>query len=72
VRCANNGVSFVCGPDGRPVAQLGLHRRGVLVEPVTLCVGDTLYVRYGTWPALVFLLGWTAVGVVLARRRRPE
>jgi apolipoprotein N-acyltransferase len=71
VRCANNGVSFVCGPDGRPTASLGLHRRGILVVPVTLRVGDTLYIRAGTWPALVFLLAWTGVGVVLARQRRP-
>jgi apolipoprotein N-acyltransferase len=70
VRCANNGVSFVCGPDGRPVASLGLHRRGILVEPVTLRVGDTLYVRAGAWPALIYLLIATGIGVVLARPRR--
>ncbi len=70
VRCANNGVSFICGPDGRPTAHLGLHRRGILVEPVTLRVGDTLYVRAGAWPALAYLLAATGALAVLARRRR--
>jgi apolipoprotein N-acyltransferase len=68
LRCANNGVSFVCGPDGNPVASLSLHRRGILVEPVTLRAGDTLYVRLGAWPALAYLLAATGVGVLAARR----
>ena len=70
VRCANNGVSFLCGPDGRPDRQLGLHRRGVLVGPVTLAVGDTLYVRAGVWPALGYLLVATGACLALARRGR--
>ena len=28
VRCANNGISMICGPDGRVREQLGLRQRG--------------------------------------------
>ncbi len=71
VRCANNGVSYISGPDGRVRAELGLQERGYLLEPVSLHRGDTFYVKAGIWPVVGYLLVWLAFGLVLARRE-PE
>jgi len=71
VRCANNGISAIVGPDGRPREELWLNRRGFVLRPVQLTAARTLYVRAGVWPAVAFLLVWAAAGLGLARRA-PE
>ena len=72
IRCANNGISFVCDARGRLRDRLALGRRGVIVETITPGDGRTAYVRWGARPLGWFLAAWTVVAVVLEglRRRR--
>jgi apolipoprotein N-acyltransferase len=72
IRCANNGVSFICDGRGRILDSLGLGRRGVVAADIVPGGGQTLYVRYGAWPVGGYLILGAAV-VLLApplRRRR--
>ena len=66
VRCANNGISFLCGPDGRIEQSAGIDRRTVLVGDVEPRAGRTLYVALGHLPLLAAMLLWSAA--VLAGR----
>lgn len=68
VRSANNGISLICGPDGRPRAELGLHRRGVVLAEVETVARNTWYRRAGVWPVAAYLILCTLVLALLVRR----
>ena len=72
VRSANNGVSLVTDAAGRPVARLGLDRRGFVLADVTGGPGDTWFVRRGPWPLAAVLAAWCLlVLILLPPGRRP-
>jgi apolipoprotein N-acyltransferase len=68
IRCANNGISFICDSQGQYLAQLGLGRRGFVLATLTPGQGRTPYVAYGAWPLFWFLIAWSLLAVVLAWR----
>jgi apolipoprotein N-acyltransferase len=70
VRCANNGISFVCDERGRDLDTLGLGRRGRVVAAIAPGSATTAFVRWGNGPLFAVLLAWTLY-VVLTRRERP-
>lgn len=66
VRATNSGISAVIDPLGRVVAQTGLLTRENLRYDVQMLDGDTIYTRFGDWPAW---LGLGAIVWMLIRRR---
>ena len=56
VRCANTGLSFFCGPDGRPHASLGVFQTGFQVMAVKPSAGATWYARWGDVPLMILAL----------------
>jgi apolipoprotein N-acyltransferase len=68
IRCANNGISFVCDERGRYLSLLDLGRRGFIRATLEPKEGRTLYVSLGAWPLFGFLSLWS-VAVVLVRWR---
>ncbi len=68
VRCANNGISLICDDRGRVSDQLGLGQRGFVQADVTAGTGRTLYVRWGTGPLWLLLMGWLVVLAVFCWR----
>lgn len=67
IRCANNGISFICGADGRILDRLDLGRRGIVQAAIKPGDGRTMYVAYGAWPLFGFLAVWSLLVVVLGR-----
>jgi apolipoprotein N-acyltransferase len=70
IRCANNGISFICDDRGVILAQLGLGRRGMVRAAVVPGLGRTPYVAWGTWPLFGFLIVWTGLAGYLGQRPR--
>jgi apolipoprotein N-acyltransferase len=68
IRCANNGISFICDADGRYLAWLDLGRRGVVHANLEPGHGRTMYVAYGAWPLFGLLVIWSLVVLVLRGR----
>lgn len=66
IRCANNGESFIAGPDGRVLAGLGLGERDVALAAIRPGPGGTAYLRHGDRPLWLVLGLWSCVGLVLA------
>jgi apolipoprotein N-acyltransferase len=57
VRAANNGISAVVDPYGRPIARLELNAVSVLDSGLPRALAPTIYARYGdAIPALVVIL----------------
>lgn len=72
IRCANNGISLVADSDGELLDSLDLGRRGFVQAVIEPGNGDTLYVKWGQWPLLIFLLAWAGLSMNGAGgRRRP-
>jgi apolipoprotein N-acyltransferase len=73
IRCANNGISFICDADGKILDQLDLGRRGIVRAAITPGQGRTMYVAYGAWPLGGFLVIWfvLVIGLGLRDRRAP-
>ncbi|MCP4571892.1 MAG: apolipoprotein N-acyltransferase [bacterium] len=69
VRCANNGISFVCDDRGRDLDTLDLGRRGHVMGQVAPGSAATAFVRWGNIPLFFLLLLWT-IYVMAARRER--
>jgi apolipoprotein N-acyltransferase len=67
IRCANNGISFICDADGSILDQLGLGKRGVVRAAVTPGEGRTMFIAWGAWPLFWFLVVWSVLAVVLGR-----
>ncbi len=72
IRCANNGISFICDDRGAVLDELPLGVRGVVRADFPPGSGDTLYVRAGDRPLWIFSLLWLAAGSWLAVRDRKE
>jgi apolipoprotein N-acyltransferase len=70
IRCANNGISFICDADGKILDQLDLGRRGIVRAAITPGQGRTMYVAYGAWPLGGFLILWFLLVIVLGLRDR--
>jgi len=70
VRCANNGISMICGPDGEIISSLGLHKRGLVTATIPTVARGTRYVQWGVWPVMMLLALWIPVGLFLVRRDR--
>ena len=68
IRCANNGISFICDADGRYLSWLDLGQRGVAHAQLSPGDGRTMYVAFGSWPLFGYLVIWSLV-VVLIRWR---
>jgi apolipoprotein N-acyltransferase len=68
IRCANNGISFICDADGRYLSWLDLGRRGVAHANLRPGDGRTMYVAFGAWPLFGFLVIWSLAVLVLRRR----
>lgn len=68
IRCANNGISFICDADGRLLSWLDLGRRGVAHANLTPGDGRTMYVAYGAWPLFGYLFIWSLAVVVIRWR----
>jgi apolipoprotein N-acyltransferase len=69
IRCANNGISFICDSEGRYLALLDLGRRGIVSAALTPGEGRTPYVAYGAWPLFWFLIAWSLLAVGVGWRR---
>jgi apolipoprotein N-acyltransferase len=61
IRCANNGISFICDERGNLLALLELGRRGMVLAEITPGGGQTCFVRWGAWP----LAAWLVPGCLL-------
>ncbi len=72
VRCANNGISFICDQDGRLLGWLDLAERGFVQAPVTAGSASTGWVRWGAWPVTMFACAWLALALFGPWPRRAE
>jgi apolipoprotein N-acyltransferase len=63
VRCANNGISFICDQDGRILDWLDLGQRGAVSAAVLPGTARTGWVRWGAWPVAAFVAAWLAVAL---------
>lgn len=70
LQAAPTGFSAVVTPDGEVLQRTGVSERAILYDTVTLRTGDTLYVRFGDLPALIYALVCLAVGWAVERRSR--
>ncbi len=70
IRCANNGISFICDDKGAILDLLPVGRRGFVRADITAGRGDTLFVRLGLWPEFIFLLVWLLGGLLMKFRLR--
>lgn len=71
IRCANNGISFICDAEGRLLGWLELGRRGIVAAAVAPGDARTLYVRWGAAPVALLLAGWLPLACLGPWRRRP-
>ncbi len=72
IRCANNGISFICDARGRILDWLPVGERGFVRADIPAGKGDTLFVRWGLDPLWIFLVVWLALGWVLECRVAKE
>lgn len=79
VRCSNTGVSCVIDPWGQVVDRVkddsgkDIFVRGYLTEKVFPIDYETIYTRFGDWPAWMSVSGVFAFGLwALLRRRHPD
>jgi len=72
IRCANNGISFICDERGAVLDRLGLGHRGLVMAEILPGGADTPYVRWGSAPLAVALLIWALTVLVILPRRRTE
>jgi apolipoprotein N-acyltransferase len=71
IRCANNGISFICDADGRILAWLDLGQMGVARADIRPGQGSTPYVAFGAWPLFGLLAVWSFLAPVLGRKPGP-
>lgn len=69
MRATNTGVSAIVSPAGRVEMESGIYESAVLVAPVTLRQGLTVYTRLGDWFAFA-CVAYAALGIGIAFFRR--
>jgi apolipoprotein N-acyltransferase len=69
-RAANTGISAVFDASGREKGRIGLGRQGVVVTPLPGSLPPTLFAYWGLWAPAVLGAVATALGGLLAFRRR--
>ena len=70
IRAANNGISAVVDPYGRPLQTLGLNVRGVIDSPLPEALPPPLYAKVGDWALVLVLVLFAAFARVLSKRAR--
>jgi apolipoprotein N-acyltransferase len=60
-----SGISTICDPYGRVIAQGEVNRRGVIVGDVFTVDGPTLYTRFGDWFGILITIAFG--GIVILR-----
>ncbi|MFP5320946.1 MAG: apolipoprotein N-acyltransferase [Acidimicrobiia bacterium] len=70
LQAAPTGFSAVITPDGRVLQRTSVSEADILYDTVDLRTGETLYVRFGDLPALLYALAALAVGWAIERRAR--
>ena len=70
IRAANNGISAVVDPYGRPLQTLGLNVRGVIDSPLPEALPPPLYAKVGDWALVLVLFLFAAFARVLSKRAR--
>lgn len=70
IRAANNGISAVVDPYGRPLQTLGLNVRGVIDSPLPEALPPPLYAKVGDWTLILVLVLFAAFARVLSKRAR--
>lgn len=69
IRCANNGISFICDAEGRFLSWLDLGHQGTVQATIAPGGGRTMYVALGAWPLFGLLSVWSLA--VVATFFRP-
>ena len=70
IRAANNGISAVVDPYGRPLQTLGLNVRGVIDSPLPEALPPPLYAKVGDWTLVLVLVLFASFARVLSKRAR--
>jgi len=70
LQAAPTGFSAVITPDGEVLQRTGVSEREILYDTVGLRDGETIYVRVGDLPALLYAAACLAVGWAIERRSR--
>jgi len=71
LRAAATGISAVIDPYGRTVAELEIHKRGVVKANVAPMNGLTIYTRFGDW--FVYACAVTALaGLLLPKGKKQQ
>jgi len=71
VRSANTGISLILDQYGRNLQSLPFGKSGWLSAPVTQGKPQTIFVRYGNWPArLCVILALLLIGYSIIRRKK--
>ena len=70
LQAAPTGFSAVVTPGGDVLQRTGVSERAILYDTVGLRTGETLYVRFGDLPALLYALACAGIGWALERRVR--
>lgn len=68
-RAAATGVSQLIDPYGRPIQELAMFKKGVVIGELPLRTDLTLYSRLGDWPVA---LAWLLLAGTLVRGLRPR
>lgn len=72
IRCANNGISFVCDSDGKKLAWLDLGQKGIARAAIRPGEGRTPYVAYGAWPLFGLLATWSVYAVAMGLKKKSR
>lgn len=70
VRCANNGVSYICDNKGVIIEEIPLYVKGVITTDVFPAVRKSYFAEHRYKPLSIVIAIWTSVVLVLALRRR--
>jgi len=64
IRCANNGISLICNERGQVLDSLGLGEDGFVKADIQPGGGQSLFVRWGHWPVVAFILLLTILSLL--------
>jgi len=66
IRAAGTGISAVIDPYGRPIAELGIFKQGVIRQRISPITNLTIFTRFGPWFVYVCLMA-AAAGLIISR-----